>query len=332
MAARELVWRDNSIGLEAVVVIDDTTLGPAAGGTRTYNYTSLAAAQQDARMLARAMTLKCALAGLPVGGCKIVVRDPPGAHRAAVFAELGRRVQSLGGVLRTSGDLGTTETDLERMAEHSAYVYLGGGSLASSTARGILRCVEACSVRRGKPIAEASVAVQGCGAIGSAVARALATAGAHVLVSDLVRARADQLAKDVGARVVDPGSVLRAEVDILIPCATGGVIDLNVVPHLLAWAIVGAANNILRGARVAEALDQRNILLVPDCVASAGAVIDGVGATLMGLDDRTELIDRLGQVASEVMDRAQRSGITTVAAAEAIASAWLGRPVRSLHE
>lgn len=316
MAVRELIWRD----LEAVLVIDDTTLGPAVGGTRTYMYVSEAEMVTDARALARAMTLKCALAGLAAGGCKIAVRSPRG-ERAAVFEELGRRIQALGGEVRTAGDLGTTAADLRCMASQCEYVHQREGELAASAARGALRCMEACAAFTHRPLRR--VAVQGVGVIGAAVARALRAAEIEVVLADIDRARADRVAAEIGADVVHPDAILSAGVDIVSPCARGGVLDGDAVTAMRAWGVVGAANNILAGRDVAKLLAARSIAFVPDVIASAGAAVDGVGETIMGLADRTDLIDALGAVAGEVLHRAERAGITTVEAAEQIAAARL---------
>jgi leucine dehydrogenase len=105
---RVVLWRDAASGLEAILVIDDVTLGPAAGGVRTRAYRSPEDALADAAALARAMTVKCALAGLPTGGGKCVVLDHAGLDRARGFRVLGERIAELGGLFRTAGDLGTT--------------------------------------------------------------------------------------------------------------------------------------------------------------------------------------------------------------------------------
>ncbi|HBF26565.1 MAG TPA: valine dehydrogenase, partial [Actinobacteria bacterium] len=77
-----VVAQDESTGLQAIVAIHSTVLGPALGGVRmsTYADTSSgahAAAYADALRLSRAMTYKNALAGLPHGGGKaVIVHDP----------------------------------------------------------------------------------------------------------------------------------------------------------------------------------------------------------------------------------------------------------------
>jgi glutamate dehydrogenase/leucine dehydrogenase len=75
----ELVFcHDSSSGLKAIIAIHNTSLGPALGGCRCWNYTSQEEAIQDAVKLAKGMTYKNAMAGLPYGGGKAVVWDVTG--------------------------------------------------------------------------------------------------------------------------------------------------------------------------------------------------------------------------------------------------------------
>lgn len=315
-APRCILWSDPPSGLRAVLVIDSLTLGPAAGGVRTRAYDTVEAAIEDAARLARAMTIKCALGGLAAGGAKAVVLDHPGLDRARAFAVLGERIQELGGLFRTAGDLGTTAADLAAMASSCAYVHTDESGLADAVARGLLGCVAACAAVRLVPVAGLRVAVQGAGAIGAAVARALAAAGAEVLLADLDRARAEEVAGAIGAEVIAPAEILTAEVDIVSPCAVGGVLDEAAIASLRAWAVCGAANNILAEPRLASMLHARGILLVPDVVASAGAVVDGIGASVMGLTDRSSMVDALGHMAARLLAESVRGGRTTVELAE----------------
>jgi leucine dehydrogenase len=117
--------------------------------------------------------------------------------------------------------------------------------------------------------------------------------------------------------------VLAADVDVVAPCAVGGVMTEEVARSLRAWAVVGAANNVLASEEVARTLGARGALVVPDVIASAGAVIEGIGRTVMGLDDRAPLIDALGDTARTVLQRAERSGRTTTEVAAEMARASL---------
>ncbi|MFT3775885.1 MAG: Glu/Leu/Phe/Val dehydrogenase dimerization domain-containing protein [Minicystis sp.] len=318
--ARCVAVADAESGLAAFIVVDDTTLGPAAGGVRTLRYASAAEGLADGLRLARAMTLKCSLAGLPAGGGKAVVLAQDGLDRPRAFARLGAAIEELGGLFRTAGDLGTTAADLEAMAGATRYVHTDERHLAESVARGLVRSIEACAELRGRPVAGLRVAVQGAGSIGARAARAFVEAGMEVVIADVDAARAASVAADLGARVIAPEGVLGADVDIVSPCAAGGVIDHDVAASLRAWAVCGAANNVLSARDVAAVLANRGVLFVPDILASAGAVIDGIGASVMGLDDRGPLIDRLGETAREVLAEARQSGRSTVDVAEA--RAW----------
>ena len=318
-ADRVVLWRDAASGLEAILVIDDVTLGPAAGGVRTRAYGSPEDALADAAALARAMTIKCALGGLAAGGGKCVVLDHAGLDRARAFRVLGERIAELGGLFRTAGDLGTTAADLAAMAARCPWVHEDERGLTDAVARGMLRCIEACAALRGASVAGLTVAVQGCGAIGAAVARVLAAAGARLVVADLDAARARAVAGETGAAIVAPSEILAAPVDVLAPCALGGAIDTAVAGAVRAWAVCGAANNLLASPEAEDALLRRGVLVVPDVVASAGAVIEGIGRTVMQLPDRAPLVDALGATARRVLEEAAATGARPTAVATRLA-------------
>ncbi|HTE51204.1 MAG TPA: Glu/Leu/Phe/Val dehydrogenase dimerization domain-containing protein [Kofleriaceae bacterium] len=307
--ARVTLWSDPPSGLRAVLVVDDMTLGPAVGGIRTRAYPSLAAAIADAAALARAMVIKTALGGVDAGGCKIVVLDHPGLDRPAGFARLGQLVAELGGLVRTAGDLGTTIDDLAAAARHCAFVNTEHDDLTGATARTLVRCVEACAeVAGGGGVAGLRVAVQGCGAIGAAAARALAAAGARLVVADVDAARAEAIARETGGRVVAADAILFEDVDLVCPCAIGGVITTGAADRVRAWAVCGAANNVIAEPAAEARLAARGILFVPDVMASSGAVIRGVSQGVMGLADATPLIDAVGTTAREILAASRASG------------------------
>jgi len=325
---RCFVYQDRGTGLRAVLVLDDLSLGPAAGGIRTRAYPSLEAAIAECADLARSMTQKCALAGLAAGGGKGVVVTHPGLDRPAAFALLGRRIEELGGLFRTAGDLGTTDEDLAAMARETRYVHPETPVLTAAVARGVVRCVEAAvRVRAGMGVDAATdlrglrVAVQGCGAIGAAVARGLADAGATVRVSDVDEARARRLEDELGASVVGPDALLSEDVDVLCPCAVGGVLDRRSAGDVRAWAVVPAANRVFVDDAGEAALASRGILVVPDPISSAGAVVAGIGRSVMGLADPLPLIDALGGTAQDVLLEARRTGALPSAVARARADA-----------
>lgn len=318
----QILWfRVPEVGLEAVLVIDSTVLGPAAGGIRTRAYPDRDAAVADARALARAMTIKCAVAGLDAGGAKMVVLDHSGLDRARAFPLLGEGVEALGGRFRTAGDLGTTAADLEAMAAVCRYVHTAESRLEDAAGVGLERCLDACAGRLG--LERATVAIQGCGAIGVAVARELATAGHRLQLADVIADRARLLAAELGCETVAADRVLAADVDVLCPCAAGGAIDLGVARELRARAVCGAANNIFAGARAELELTGRGVLVVPDVVASAGAAVAGLAPSLMRVSDIGPLLERLGTVAGEIIDASAATGRPPSAIANEIAATRL---------
>ena len=320
---REHRIHDVESGLTAFVVIDDTTLGPAAGGIRTRSYASEADALADASALARAMTYKCALAGLPAGGGKGVVNWLPGANRERVFERLGTFVESLGGEFLTAGDMGTTHADLLTMARHTQHVHTDEADLAVAVGAGCVNCMRAAlrlpDVSAG--MTGVRIAVQGCGTVGAAVARAASAAGADLLVADIDEEAATVLASELGAEVVAANEILTADVDLVAPCATGGVIDAAMASDLHAGVVCGGANNILAAADAEDVLRDRGVVWVPDVLSSAGAVILGVGQSVLKLDDCSALLDRMFDTTNEVVGMAQDGNRRAADVAEAVAEA-----------
>lgn len=314
---RCVAFSDAPSGLRAFLVIDDLTLGPAAGGIRTKHYPSTRAALEDAMQLARTMTLKCSLAGLSAGGGKIVVMGHGKLDRAHAFERLGEFVEELNGMFYTAGDFGTTPADLAAVARKTKRVHLGEERLSQAVGRGLLRAIEACARLRGhENLVGLRIAVQGCGVIGSAAAHALHAAGAHVIVADTDASRAQHLARKFGCEVVAADAILTLPADIISPCAIGGVLTAHVAEQIRAWAVCGAANNILGEAQAETILVQREILVVPDFIASAGGVIDGVCGFMNQYEKRDALLERIFSTTINVLQEAQKGGRLPSAVAE----------------
>ncbi len=64
------IERGKRSGLTLIVAVHSTALGRAIGGCRLWHYAHWPDALDDALRLSEAMSLKCALAGLPHGGAK----------------------------------------------------------------------------------------------------------------------------------------------------------------------------------------------------------------------------------------------------------------------
>ena len=160
--------------------------------------------------------------------------------------------------------------------------------------------------------------MQGLGNVGRHVVDLLLAAGAEVLVADLDDARV-AAAVAAGAVAVPADEILTADVDVLCPCAAGGVIDEPLVDRLKARLVVGAANNVLAADEVAGALAERGIVHVPDFVANAGGLM-ACEAELRGTDEGLlERVDGIADTALAVLQRDAGSRRGTVAVAVAMA-------------
>src|SRR5262249_46695236 len=110
-----VVWgADRAAGYQGIAVIHSTALGPAVGGTRYWHYANESEALTDALRLARGMTYKNALAGLPCGGGKsIVLHDGAAPDREKLFRAHGKLVETFAGKYITAEDVGTSPADME---------------------------------------------------------------------------------------------------------------------------------------------------------------------------------------------------------------------------
>jgi leucine dehydrogenase len=280
-----LVRRGARSGVYCIVAVHSTVRGPALGGCRMWRYDDSRAAIRDALLLSRAMTYKSAVAGLPLGGGKGVIMlpdgPPSGAARTAVLRDFADVVASLQGRYISAEDVGTSARDMTVIAQGTEYVSGlarargGSGDPSPYTALGVEAAVLASLERafgttslRGR-----SAAVVGLGHVGLRVARLLAKRGAKLLVSDIDARKRDE-ARMLGARWTTPEKALLAAVDVLAPCALGGVLDDEAVSAMQAQVVAGAANNQLADDSVADLLDRRGVLWAPDFVANAGGVIN----------------------------------------------------------
>jgi leucine dehydrogenase len=330
---------DPATGLSGYIVIHDTTRGPAIGGCRLWSYPSEAAALEDAVRLAIAMTRKCALAGLNVGGGKGVFLDHPGIRdRAAMMRALGRYVESLSGRFYTSGDLGLHVADLRHMRETSRFVAVPdernldlGGAVASGVVGGMRATLTACGL--GRSLQGRRVAVQGLGAMGGRVAALLAREGAEIVASETDAARAEVVAGQVPLTLVAPEAIYDQAVDLFCPCATSGILTVQTTERLAAArvkGVVGAANNQLATPDVDALLLQCGIRYAPDYAVNSGAIVLAARESLERRFDTREAIaalpDRVEETVSRIFEASDARKQPPGAVADRLADDALVRP------
>ena len=339
--------RGKRSGLYTIVAVHSTARGPSLGGCRLWAYDDARAAVRDALRLSRAMTLKAAVANVPLGGGKGVIMAPanaplPPRRRRAALLDFADLVESLDGRYITAEDVGTSSRDMSAIARRTRHVAGlarsrgGSGDPSPLTALGVEAAIRAACERafsdgslRGR-----SICVLGLGHVGARVARRCARAGAQLIISDVDEGKR-ALAEELGAAWSSPRNAVEADVDVLVPCALGGLLDDQSVARLRCRIIAGAANNQLADDLIAERLQEREILWTPDFVANSGGLIN-IAEEVNGYHAAAarRRVLGIGDTLREIFDRAEADGTTPLVAALEVADRRLrsvdGRAAGSL--
>lgn len=311
-------FQEPSSGYRGIIAIHDTTLGPALGGTRFWEYATDREAVIDALRLARGMTYKAAVAGLNLGGGKsVILGNNRTTRRETIFRAHGRHVESLGGRYITAEDVGTSPGDMEYVHAETRFVVglIGkSGDPSPVTAYGVYRGMKACARHRwgSDALRGKTVAVQGVGHVGYYLCELLHGDGANLIVTDIDAARVKRVTGEFGARAVPPDDIYAVKAEIFAPCALGGIINDDTLSRLGFEIVAGGANNQLAEERHGDELERRAITYAPDYVINGGGLIN-VNAELNGWT-----ADRARNKAGEIYDTILR--VFEIAAEEQIPS------------
>jgi glutamate dehydrogenase (NAD(P)+) len=347
----KVVFLRLAAGVEAVVVVDNVAAGPAIGGTRMRPDIS---AREVAR-LARAMTVKNAVAGLPHGGAKSGIAAPPdlpAADHERVMRAFARAIAPLTDYI-PGPDMGTTETSMAYVHDEIGRAVglpsvLGGIPLdeLGATGFGLGVCAQALDEAGVLKLPGARVVIQGFGAVGASAASALTRHGAVVIaVSDILGAiwnadgldiaalRAHQAAGGrlsgfPGGVSVPRDDILTFGCDILVPAAQPDVVTTDNAGKISARVVLEGANIPLTRAAETE-LHDRGVLCVPDVVANAGGVIcaaaeyRGAGRA----EAFAEIEEKIRTSTAELIDRAKHGALTPRTAVEQMAQNRLSKAI-----
>ncbi|HEX7038044.1 MAG TPA: amino acid dehydrogenase [Pseudomonadales bacterium] len=324
-----VIREDAASGLKAIIAVHSTACGPAMGGCRHWFYPAPQDALRDALRLSEGMTYKNVMADLPFGGGKAVILGSPERRLSTRQLEtFGRWVEELGGRYVTAEDVGMQVADMQVIARRTRYVSgLGtagvGGDPSPRTAEGVLRGIEAAVRFRlgAESLAGIRVAVQGLGNVGFHLATLLAERGAELRVADIDPERVRRAEKAFGATAVAVDAVLAADVDVVAPCALGGVVDERSISALQAVVVAGAANNQLATPAMGDTLARRGVLYAPDYVINAGGVIS-IAHEYLGLNDPAWVESRIAGITErleQIFRRAQETGRATSRVADEMA-------------
>jgi len=306
-----VISSDPSSGYFGIIAIHDTTLGPALGGTRFWQYASTEAAITDALRLARGMTYKAAVAGVNLGGGKaVIIGDNKRPDREALFRAHGRFVDCLGGRYVTAEDVGTSPADMEYIhseTEHVAGLHGRSGDPSPVTAFGVYMGMKAAAkVRWGSDsLTGRTVAVQGCGNVASHLCALLHAEGAWLIVTDLDPVKVARMVEETGAVAVAPDAIYDQVADIYSPNALGATINDDTLKRLKVEIVTGGANNQLAEERHGRALEERGITYGPDYVVNGGGLINVYGELEGWSPERSK------RKAGDIYDTTLRDGAQT---------------------
>ena len=317
--------QDKSSGLKAIIAIHDTTLGPALGGTRIYDYKTDEEAIIDALRLARGMTYKNAAAGLNLGGGKaVIIGDPKKIKSEALFRAFGRFVEGLNGRYITGEDMNMTQQDAAYINCETNYIVgleTGSGNPSPMTAYGVFKGMQAAvnEVYGSDDLEGKTVAIQGLGAVGRILAELLYEAGAKLIVTSRDQAKVAKAVAELGATAVGPDEIYGVECDVFSPCAIGAIINDKTIEQLKCKIIAGPANNQLAEPRHGDILHERGILYVPDYVINSGGVIniiDDISGREYSKENAMKNTAKIYDACKKVFEIAKRHGIPTYRAAD----------------
>lgn len=322
---------DKASGLKSIIAIHNTTLGPALGGTRFWNYANEADAVRDVLRLSRGMTYKAAISGLNLGGGKAVIIGNSNTDKSeALWRRYGKFVNSLNGKYITAEDVGTNKEDMEYIAMETKHVtgipeYMGGsGDPSPVTAYTTFLGMKAAAKKAygNDSLSGKTVAVQGAGHVASYLVEMLMKDGAKVYLTDIATDKVKLIQnKFSSVNAVAPDEIYDVKMDIYAPCAMGATVNDATLKRLRCSIIAGCANNQLEDENVhGKALQDAGILYAPDFLINSGGLIN-VYTELQGYNRERAMgkADKVYGLTLDIFNTAEKEQITSHKAALVLA-------------
>ena len=322
--------QDKETNLKAIIAIHSTFLGPALGGLRMFPYPTEEEALEDVLKLAIGMTYKNSAAGVNLGGGKaVIIGDPKKDKTKEMLVAFSKYVNSLNGRYITAEDSGTTVEDMDIILQHTPFVVGSSASLGKSgdpapfTAYGVYVGIKLVVEKvLGKSSLEGlTIAVQGAGNVSYNLCPYFLREGAKVVVSDVREEAVLKFLNAFKVSYVDPEKIYDVKCDVFVPCALGGILNIDTVKRLDCSIVAGCANNQLKDDIICELIEKKGIFYVPDFIINAGGLIN-VSFELEGYDKQKALKkikETIYKNILEILDLIFKTGITSNEAAKRIA-------------
>lgn len=309
------VWRfeDSRTGLRGFVAIHNENLGPAVGGTRYWQYKNEIEALKDVLRLSKAMSYKCALAGVKFGGGKgVIIADSSKRISAKMLAAYAATINKLRGRFYTGEDVGLTQTNANYLRRHSKFI-IGSSRFSGDpgpwASLSVFYSIKAVAdLVLNKSMSELFVAIKGLGKVGGGLCKILNSEKARIICADIDGGVTRKMKKQFSRiQIVKALKIHRQNVDVYSPCALGGELTTKRIGELNCLAVCGGANNQLDSPGAAENLTARGIFYVPDFVANSGGLINVVDELNAGGYNRQRVAKNVEAVYNRVEELITKS-------------------------
>jgi leucine dehydrogenase len=274
-----------------------------------FSYSNNEAALFDVLRLSRAMSYKCAIAGVKAGGGKaVIIGDPKKIKNEALLRSYAEEIKNIQGRFYTGEDVGITESDVQYMLKISPF-FIGKSSLAGDpspyASMSVYFSMQAAAnfVWGNNSLKNKKIAIKGVGKVGGGLLDYLVKENADIIISDIDDTRLKEIqSKFPKINICNPQEIHKSQVDIYSPCAMGSEFTEKNMNEIKAKIICGGANNQLLNEDVGDWFFSHNIIYIPDYVSNGGGLINVVDELEQGGYSKNRVIQRIKRT-SELVDR-----------------------------
>ena len=296
---------DPKLEFKGMLVIDNLNLGLGKGGFRMTPEVNLL----EVSRLARAMTFKNAMAGLPFGGAKggitLDAKKLTPAKKKAVIESFSKMLKPFVPKYYIAGpDMNINETDMKWFAKANGSWesatgkpdnYCDGKKCGlphelGSTGFGAVQAVKVAAEFLSLNLKNATASVAGFGNVGTFAARFLDELGVRVIalsdssgtiynpeglnVKNIIKIKSEgkPVTSYKKAQNLHRDKIYEIKVDIMIPSAGSDVINQKNFKKVKAKIIAEGAN-LPMSENIEEYFHRQKVLVIPDFIANAGGVI-----------------------------------------------------------